>query len=93
MPTRWNTNSQDAADIFGAVHRGLLPAGGIGVLGETEVNRIIDEWLKAHSNLKEKYGGENFRNNFGRNFRKVVLRYEDWKKNRGKYMIRMMMML
>lgn len=85
MPARWNINNQDSADIFGAVHRGLIPVGA-GSFSDSDLNRVITTWLETHSNLELKYGGGNFRNNFGRNFRKVVKRYEDWKNSRGKKM-------
>lgn len=73
--TCWSADSQDAANIFGAIHSGLLPDHG-NDLKESEWNMLIDKWLENHTGLKSKYGGKNSGKNFGynfeRNFRKVA---------------------
>lgn len=84
---QWNKDSEDAAAIFGAIHRKEIvidPA-------DTGYKKIIDSWLKNHQGLRAKYQKDSskkaqnaFRTNFGRNFRKVVERYREWKANRKK---------
>jgi hypothetical protein len=77
MPTqvRWDINSEDSAAIFGAVHRGFVPT----AYSTDELIPVIANWLDSHPFLEQKYGGSNFRNNFGRNFRNVIRRHERWK--------------
>jgi hypothetical protein len=86
--TRWEAGSQDAADIFGAIHRGLLPDN-VNDLEDSEWDMLIDNWLESHPGLKSKYkyggkkGGKKFRYNFQRNFMKVVQRYQGYKEGKG----------
>jgi hypothetical protein len=83
MPQRWNIEGEDSAAIFGAIHRGLITID-FDRTSEVQLAPAIKAWLTANPSLPRKYDSKNFHNNFGRNFRNIVARYEKWKRDPSK---------
>ena len=83
QPARWNINGEDSAAIFGALHSREISVDPQRT-SVTQLAPVISSWLRSHPSLQVKYAGSNFRNNFGRNFRNVVSRYDNWRQNPSK---------
>ncbi|KAI2493258.1 hypothetical protein MHU86_21295 [Fragilaria crotonensis] len=71
MP-RWTVNGEDAAALFGAIHRGLIDPNG----GEEEIALAITEWLRSNPSLERKYQDLIFETISGGIF-------EDWRRYRA----------
>ena len=78
---KWKINNEDAADIFGALYKGLIKE----VASDKTHSALINDWLISHPHLEQKYRGPNFHRNFVCNFRHVVNRFNKWKQDSSEY--------